>query len=524
MQRQRRSGADAATLAVPPPALQVGEATQGNQVAQDALSASSEERLLEALDLMKGGLAQYRGWRSGASLGSPLGEWALPLDPLTRATDRLRGPWERADGEWVQARDPAVREALASGVRGVPSLSTEEIGLVEEWLSHHPEEGRDHYLTELYCLSPRDLNHQLSMQVHWERELSGGFSPGGACANVGLFAMDVGACAGGGMEIASLTMAYRNDTGMGWSADYHRASAKVFVSAGLQLELVPALYGPTDHGKADLCTGSARHDRFIGPLSMRGLVAENSASGSGGVGLDGEESLFDFSQGIGRYSVRSAQGDIVFDTSGACGSVRFGAGGQVEVKRSLGYQRGPEDVAGQPADAVAPVGVPGFGRCPVPEQPRTESEEVLLRASFYFPRGSADPYGHLDNAQVLGEISLGLLAEADAHGVPSGARLEVVGHASPVWEAAASDEARVAANDALARERAEVVSQQIVKVYDAFGGRWPALTSDQRAEQHPGPWVHGAGASEGQARTGDPGDATPEHQRVDVVVWVRRRR
>jgi outer membrane protein OmpA-like peptidoglycan-associated protein len=353
-----------------------------------------------------------------------------------------------------------------------------------------------------------------------------GFTGVAVCANVGVVEVDTGACLIGGLDLAGLTIRYGNSTGIGWEADYVRSGAKLGASVGANAELLPILTGPSDLGRDDLCGGTAtpQPKHFVGPLGMTGMSAKTEIGASASVDQDNLES--DLAQtAFGKLTIESRWGRMVFDTSGACGQTKLGVGLEAGataiapgyVGKAPGFE--PEATAAGPVSAGRD-GATGEGRCLPPERPLEEA--LLTRVSFYFPRGSADLYAHVDNAMVVGELAMALLNESDARGAPTASRVVIAGHASPVWAGASDEDERLASNDALASARAEAAEAVLVGLYDGMGGSWPRLSVDRDSAAEDILEVLGAGSSEGDAATGDRCNDDGARQRVDLWIYVQR--
>jgi hypothetical protein len=528
--KSRRNQPTNTTLAVPAPRMELGEAGASNREVMERLTVESEQRLAGVVSLLRSEVdTMWRPWRSGDLLGSPQGEHAPDLGIVDVASGVLdQDPFELEDGRSVGGHDPLVRELLSEPSSSGPPLDAEYLDLLAEW---HAYADRHTAFLDAFCVEVPELDHQLDVHLHWERELSAGASPAGLCTSLGFVEADAGGCAGGGVELAQLTFSYRNETtGFAWSGSYLKGQVKAFAGGGANLEFLPILFGTSDEGDSSLCNGSLTDelDRFVGPLALETTTYEGALGVGMGVGIDLEDTLASKAGGVGRLIVETSRGDLTFDTSGECGlSKTMGIGGDAELKGAMGRMtRTPfsdlEVTPSGPAPSSVEADAVGKSECAAPEE--EDREEVLLRASLYFPRGSTEVYGHLDNTLVVGQVALGLVNESMNHGAPAGCRIEVTGHASPAWEAATSDEQRVSNNDALGLARAEATVDALRSVVENAGIGWPQASYEPTGRELPAPEVSSMGAGESAAATGDVDAAPAEAQRADVVVYVTRRR
>lgn len=526
------------TQQVPAPTLTVGPGAGGQDFGSNAdqaqrLDADSVDEIENFLDGARRLLDDYGAWRRGDHIGQTRGEFVPNPQRLQDETKHLHR-LKTEDGTGRAMADPIVRDALSGGA-GVAPLTQEHLGWIQEWASYAldtPGLDPDLQLVDLFCLKPESITHTLTMNVEWERGISAGAGPGilgplTPCVDLAILDVGAGACVEVGFSVAKVSMAYGNSTDLGWTSEYIRYGPDLGGSAGANIELFPAATGPSNHGNAELCKGKAvpMPSHYVGPLGMTGMTVRQEANSSLAYG-DMENETMDVAETLaGRFVVRSAWGEITFDTSGTCGETKWGAGGEASLTALapaiLSQMPGSEPGATPAKDVSEGLGnATGEGAC-MPEL-GPEKETLLITASLYFPKGSVDLYEHLENASTIGFLSLSLLNESDAHGAPTASRVVIAGHASPVWAGAKTDEERVANNSELAGARARVMENALLSVYDGLGGQWPALSVDADSEAKTVLDAQGMGSSEGEAATGDPCLDDAQLQRVDVSIYVMR--
>lgn len=498
------------------------------------LSAEGLGRVAELLRHAERALTAWRRWRRGASWEGPEQSSWVPsparLDaevtkfvaiPLGCASDGSRA---------LPADDPQVFGHVEAGVRGLAGVERQRAGELEEWLSyahwgHSVRHGaRGDAIVGYFQLRPSPVAHTYTCHL----DVGSGVELGiglGTKLEWGNAKGILGCVVGGGFDVANVTYGYENDRGMAWSARYSRGRGKIGVECGVHLKLEGVIVGSPGN---DICHDETTSSTWYGPHDFADVMlgAELSATWQSGVGAEMGTGIDQVGSELLATLVVEPRAKPVlhFYAEGICTS----------AAPAMGLTGGLSEYAGAQALASEPEVTPG--KEPEPARDRREGPthhhvrgalRVLARSSVYFDRGGSDPLvgDHAaDNAAALRGLIDAAKAAADRGDPPELVQVELVGHASAVWDGARDEGQRVESNDALAARRAEQTRGALQGLYAALAATgWPEASFAVDSECADAPVVDAAraeGAAESMAETGDAGDASARFQRVDVVVRV----
>jgi len=159
------------------------------------------------------------------------------------------------------------------------------------------------------------------------------------------------------------------------------------------------------------------------------------------------------------------------------------------------------------------------------------NEVLLIARSLYFDTASSDPQQGLhapENIDAILDIT-DALNEAGFELDPEYIRLEVTGHASPMWDSAQGNSRRAAEyNRALGQDRAdmaaELVNTAFNEVAPIYG--WPSLIEEVCVEEGNASGttdIGSQGSNEGLRETGNQSDNSQQFRRATIRVLVASR-
>jgi outer membrane protein OmpA-like peptidoglycan-associated protein len=474
-------------------------------------------------------LQVWRDWRQGEGWDEPTVSGSVPdLQPLLAAFATLAAsplPCTGAGDRGLPLDDPMVRALLRSGVGRARGLSDDDLRLLSEWMCYAG--GRENRLSRYLCLSPRPLRHRYGLRLDADLGLAIGAFLGGRVAAGPDFEVAAGCYPTITAKAAIITFSYENELGMAWDAQYLRFAVEGELECAMRVNLrfIEKFFRGLFGGGASApvegnCSGSASSALWYGPHDFRGMVLGLGAGFEAGALAIG-------SAGLGLEAIVSASGkpELRFDTSGACLQFGLSVGGGVGIGGEIGGQSNvgaPTVSAGRLARQATPA---ECGDDDVHDY-RPGPLRELASTALYFDTGESDAQGThaAQNLRALREVAEALAAVSD-NALGLEAEIRIVGHASPRWRSAQTEDRAIEENLRLAEARAESARDALVALYarlrDAPLQATIVLDALCDDVELPGPLnVHGMGSSEALADTGDRHDDSARYRRVDVRARV----
>ncbi|MCG6187823.1 eCIS core domain-containing protein [Maribellus maritimus] len=417
-----------------------------------------------------------------------------------------------------------IQRLIMDGTGSVAGINNYELDLVNEWMRY--DKNRVNELQDHFNLNPEsDVEHHYTMNVIAAVGDSDDIAAVGAGLG-GALETPVGKLKLGcflklGIGGGYVVFRYSNNIGMTFEQGYVQINAGLSGECSISASIGPAV--SSSFGNEELCSGSADPDPtpdWYGPKDFEGGTIEQSIGVSSGLGLTaGVDAAY-------LYLLIPGKNDLFFNTSGACLGLELGGhlnlpsiniiqgGGQFSVG---GFEGEPGEIQ------------PHEGECDTAEMAQY-TEQLVSRIVYFNTAGSDLHSGALaeNNEAALAEI-VGAISNNLDNPFLTSISISVVGHASPIWRGAGTEERAAEENMSLAMERAQNTSFELYDGLNTYSDLLPPVSiypSGVCEEGSPASEVdfdeESRGSEEGLAETGDPQNDWQLYRRADIMVYVSR--
>ncbi|MBN1984893.1 MAG: DUF4157 domain-containing protein, partial [Prolixibacteraceae bacterium] len=417
-----------------------------------------------------------------------------------------------------------IQRMIMDGTGGETGISNHELDLVNEWMRY--DRNRTNLLQDHFNLNPEsDVEHHYTMNVYAAvgdtDDIAGaGLGLGGA-AETPVGKLKVGCFLKIGFGGGYVVFRYSNNMGMTWEQGYLQINVGLSGECSISASIGPSV--STSFGNEDLCSGSADPDPtpdWYGPKDFEGGTIEQSFGVSGGAVVSaGVDAAY-------LYLIIPGKNDIFFNTSGGCMGIELG--GHLNLPAINIIQGGGQffvgGFEGESGELEAHE-----GECDNAEL--AQVTEQLITRMVYFNTGENDLHSgvHAENNEAaVAEIVAAVAANLDNPFITS-VSISVVGHASPIWRGAGTEQRAAEENLSLAMARAQNTSFELYAGLDTYSDLLPPVSiypSGVCEEGSPASEVdfdeESRGSEEGLAETGDPKNDWQRYRRADIQVFVTR--
>lgn len=417
-----------------------------------------------------------------------------------------------------------IQRLITNGTGREPGISNHELDLVNEWMRY--DRNRVNLLQDHFNLNPEsDVEHHYTMNVYAavgdSDDIAGaGLGLGGA-AETPVGKLKVGCFLKIGLGGGYVVFRYSNNMGMTWEQGYLQINVGLSGECSISASIGPSV--STSFGNEDLCSGSADPDPtpdWYGPKDFEGGTIEQSFGVSGGAVVSaGVDASY-------LYLIIPGKNDIFFNTSGGCMGIELG--GHLNLPGINIIQGGGQfsigGFEGEPGELE-----PHEGECDNAELAQV-TEHIITRM-VYFNTGGNDLHSGVqvaNNEVAMAEI-IGAVANNLDNPFITSVSISVIGHASPIWRGAGTEQLAAEENLSLAMARAQNTSFELYAGLDTYSDLLPPVSiypTGVCEEGSPASQVdfdeESRGSEEGLAQTEDQQNDWQRYRRADIQVFVTR--